>query len=71
MLSRAEQSPLSSRTKPLKHAADMEVQLSQAADALGELCELLKEYGPTWYTQAQQERAESTLRLLRKRSKAV
>jgi hypothetical protein len=45
----------------------MKVQLSRAADTLAELCKLLEEYGPRWYTQRQQEQAESTLQLLRKR----
>ena len=65
-LSRAEESNVSSFVQPLKDAAEMKVQLSRATDTLAELCELLEEYGPRWYTQHQQERAESTLRLLRK-----
>jgi hypothetical protein len=65
-LSRAEHSDVSSFAQPLKDAAEMKLQLSRATDALAELCELLEEYGPQWYTQPQQERAESTLRLLRK-----
>lgn len=67
MSSRAEPSHLSSFTKPWQDVAEMEVQLSRATDALSELYELLEEYGPRWYTQAQEERAESTLRMLRKR----
>jgi len=53
--------------QPMKDAAEMKVQLSRATDTLAELCELLEEYGPQWYTQHQQERAESTLRMLGKR----
>ncbi len=48
-------------------AAELEVQLSRATDTLAELCELLEEYGPRWYTKHQQERAKTTLRLLGKR----
>jgi hypothetical protein len=67
ILSRAEEFDASSFIQPLKDAAEMKVQLSRAADTLAELCKLLEEYGPRWYTQRQQEQAESTLQLLRKR----
>jgi hypothetical protein len=66
ILRRAEKPDASSFVPPLKDDAEMKVQLSRATDTLAELCELLEEYGPRWYTQRQQERAESTLRLLRK-----
>jgi hypothetical protein len=66
ILRRAEECDGSSFVQPLKDAAEMKVQLSRATDTLAELCELLKEYGPRWYSERQQERAESTLRLLRK-----
>ena len=67
ILRRAEESGVSRFMQPMKDAAEMKVQLSRATDTLAELCELLEEYGPQWYTQHQQERAESTLRMLGKR----
>jgi hypothetical protein len=66
MPSRAEQSHLSSFTKPWEEVAELEARLTRATNVLSELYELLEEYGPHWYTPAQEERAESTLRLLRK-----
>jgi len=66
-LSQTKESPLSGLAQPLTNAAEMKMLLTRAADTLAELCELLEDYGPRWYTRPQQERAESTLRLLRKR----
>jgi hypothetical protein len=65
MPSRAEQYHLSSFTKPRKDIAQLEARLTRATNVLSELYELLEEYGPCWYTQAKEERAASTLRLLR------
>jgi len=58
---------LSGLAQPLTNAAEMKMLLTRAADTLDELCKLLEDYSPRWYTRPQQERAESTLRLLRKR----
>jgi len=58
--------PLSGSAQPLTDDAEMKMLLRRATDTLAELCKLLEDYGPRWYTQPQQERAESTLRLFGK-----
>ena len=58
---------MSGFAQPLTDAAEMKMLLTRATDTLAELCKFLEDYGPQWYTRPQQERAESTLRLLGKR----
>ncbi len=67
LLSQTKESPLSGLAQQLTDAAEMKMLLRRATDTLAELCKLLEDYGPRWYTRPQQERAESTLRLLGKR----
>jgi hypothetical protein len=44
----------------------MQLRLTQVADALAELYNLLEQYAPLWYTQEHHEKAESALRLTKK-----
>jgi hypothetical protein len=50
----------------LNQVLEMKLQLARATGALAELYELLEKYAPTWYTQSHHEKAESTLRLVKK-----
>ena len=40
--------------------------LEQARETLREMCDLLEEYGPTWYGQSLRDRAQSVLRSIEK-----
>jgi len=61
-----EQLDLSSFPKQMNESSEMRLQLTQLADALAELHELLEGYAPTWYTLHHHERAESALRSVKK-----
>src|SRR5882762_3542093 len=71
LLGQTKESPLRRFAQPLTDDAEMKMLLRLATDTLTELCKLIEDYGPRWYTQPQQERAESTLRLLGKRLRAL
>jgi len=51
--------------KQMNEASEMRLQLTQLAEALAELYELLEGYAPTWYTLRHHERAESALRSMK------
>ena len=63
---RTERSDASSSPRHSNQVVEMKLQLAQATDMLAELYELLEKYAPTWYTQHHHEKAESTLRLVKK-----
>jgi hypothetical protein len=63
---RTERSDAGSSPRHSNQVLEMKLQLARAADVLAELYELLEKYAPTWYTQHHHEKAESTLRLVKK-----
>ena len=50
----------------VKRAARIERERNRVAEVLAELCSLLQEYAPAWYTKREHARAQSALRAVRK-----
>jgi len=63
LIDRTEQSGAGNLPQRSKSTSEMELRLTQVADALAQLYDLLEQYAPVWYTREHHERAESALRL--------
>ena len=56
------ESDVSRSSHPVNFTNSLKTEQPSLADALGDLCNLLEDYAPAWYTEEHRERAQAALR---------